>query len=86
MQAPEVKPPGGESRVHLNQFAEGKCAQILHVGPFSEEGPSIEKVHQFIHKHSKLRGKHHEIYLGDPRKSAPDKLKTILRQPFTGKP
>ena len=76
------KPLAALSRVHLNNFAEGKCAQILHIGPFSEEGPSIEKVHQFIHKHSKLRGKHHEIYLSDIRRAAPEKWKTIIRQPM----
>jgi hypothetical protein len=76
------KPLVALSRVHLNTFAEGKCAQILHVGPFSQEGPTIDKVHQFIRKHSKLRGKHHEIYLSDIRKAAPEKWKTIIRQPM----
>lgn len=64
-------------------FSEGKAAQILHVGPFSEEGPTIQRVHDFIRamKH-KLSKKHHEIYLSDIRKAAPEKLKTIIRQPL----
>jgi hypothetical protein len=53
------------------------------VGPFSAEGPTIERLHEFIHAAGKrLRGKHHEIYLSDPRRTAPEKLKTILRQPM----
>ena len=56
----------------------------MHVGPYSEEGPTIEKLHNFIIKDGghKLRGKHHEIYLGDPRRAKPENLKTVLRQPF----
>ena len=76
------KAPVALSRVHLNNFAEGKCAQILHVGPFSQEGPTIHKLHQFIRTRSELRGKHHEIYLSDIRKAAPEKWKTIIRQPM----
>jgi hypothetical protein len=70
------------SRVHLNKFSEGKCAQTLHVGPFSQERPTIEKVHQFIQAKSELRGKHHEIYLSDIRRAAPENWKTIIRQPM----
>ena len=81
-EAQKKKPPAALSRVHLNKFAEGKCAQILHIGPYSEEGPTIEKVHQFIQTKTELRGKHHEIYLSDTRKAAPDKWKTIIRQPM----
>ncbi len=48
--------------LRFERLAEGTCAQILHIGPFSEEGPTIERVHQFIHsRESKLTGKHHEI-------------------------
>ncbi len=69
-------------RVRFEIMAEGLCAQILHVGPYSTEGPTIAKLHDFIRTGGwQLRGKHHEIYLGDPRKSPPEKLKTILRQP-----
>jgi hypothetical protein len=62
---------------------EGRCAQMLHVGPYADEGPTIERVHGFIERQGgRLRGKHHEIYLGDPRRTAPEKLKTVIRQPF----
>jgi hypothetical protein len=68
--------------LRLEAFAEGRCAQILHVGPFSEEGPTIARVHQFINERSGLRGKHHEIYLSDIRRADPKKWKTIVRQPM----
>jgi hypothetical protein len=70
------------SLLRFESFTEGRCAQILHVGPFSEEGPTIERLHQHIQSHAKLSGKHHEIYLSDIRKAAPDKWKTIIRQPL----
>ncbi len=69
--------------VRFDSFAEGKAAQIMYVGPYAEEGPTIARVHAFIEeKGALLSGKHHEIYLGDPRRTSPDKLKTIIRQPF----
>jgi hypothetical protein len=68
--------------VRFETWTEGKCAQILHLGPFSEEGPTIEKVHKYIDSSSQLRGKHHEIYLSDIRKANPAKWKTIIRQPM----
>ena|SRR5215472_8210559 len=59
------------------------CAQIMHIGPFSEENPSIEKVHLFItSKGQKKTGKHHEIYLSGIRKADPAKWKTAIRQPM----
>ena len=68
--------------VRFAAFTEGKAAQILHVGPFSEEGPTVEKLHAFIAEQGgKPAGKHHEIYLSDMRRAAPEKLKTIIRQP-----
>jgi hypothetical protein len=70
------------SKLRLEAFAEGRCAQIMHIGPFSEEGPTIEKVHQFIASRGKRKGKHHEIYLTDIRKADPSKWKTIIRQPL----
>ena len=71
------------SKLRFECFHEGKAAQIMHVGPFSAEGPNIAKIHDTIQKsgHS-LSGKHHEIYLNDPSKTAPEKLKTVLRQPM----
>lgn len=55
----------------------------MHIGPYSEEHSNIIKMHDFATSQGyKLKGKHHEIYLGDPRKTAPEKLRTILRQPI----
>ena len=70
------------NRLRLERFAEGPAAQVLHIGPYSAEGPTIAALHAFIADNGLERaGKHHEIYLGDPRRSAPDKLKTVIRQP-----
>lgn len=63
-------------------FTEGMCAQIMHIGPFSAEGPAIQKAHDFIASRGELAGKHHEIYLSDIRKADPAKWKTIIRQPM----
>jgi hypothetical protein len=68
--------------LRLEDFTEGSCAQTLHIGPFSEEGPTIQRVHNFISQHSKLTGKHHEVYLSDIRRADPAKWKTIIRQPM----
>jgi hypothetical protein len=76
------KNPPALSKLRLETLAEGKCAQILHIGPFSQEGPTIEKVHQFIDARGRRTGKHHEIYLSDVRKMAPEKWKTVIRQPM----
>jgi hypothetical protein len=70
------------SKLRFEPFTEGMCAQLLHIGPFSEEGPTIAKVHEFIGARGKRAGKHHEIYLSDIRKAAPAKWKTIVRQPM----
>jgi hypothetical protein len=77
------KNPVALSKLRFETFTEGKAAQIMHIGPFTEEGPTVEKVHQFIDSIGKRRGKHHEIYLTDIRKADPAKWKTIIRQPFT---
>lgn len=70
--------------VRFEPFAEGLTAQTLHVGPFDEEGPTIEKVHQYIEESGhQLSGKHHEIYLSDIRRAAPEKWRTIIRQPMS---
>lgn len=79
----EKKGLPGLQRVRLESFTEGPSAQIMHVGPFSTEGPTIEKVHTFIDDSGREpRGKHHEIYLSDIRKGDPAKWKTIIRQPM----
>ena len=71
-------------KVKFKPFQEGKCAQTLHVGPFSEEGPTVERVHSFITEcGNELKGKHHEIYLTDIRRAAPENLKTVIRQPMS---
>ena len=70
------------SKLRFEPLLEGTCAQILHIGPFSEEGTTIEKVHNAITSRGSLRGKHHEIYLSDIRKSDPARWKTIIRQPM----
>ena len=70
------------SKLRFKTFTEGKAAQILHVGPFSDEGPTIDKIHSYIQNNGyKASGKHHEIYLSDITKTTPEKLKTIIRQP-----
>ncbi len=69
--------------LRLESFTEGLSAQILHIGPYAEEAPTIAELHAFIAEQGHARrGKHHEIYLGDPRRSAPDRLRTIIRQPI----
>ncbi|HZD79365.1 MAG TPA: GyrI-like domain-containing protein [Actinomycetota bacterium] len=69
-------------KIRLERFREGLAAQVMHVGPYSEELATIEKLHAFIAEHDyPVRGKHHEIYLSDPRRCAPDRIKTVIRQP-----
>lgn len=79
----ERKDPPGLSRLRFETFREGRAAQILHIGPYAAERPTIERLHAFIHEQGyEPAGKHHEIYMGDPRRTAPEKLKTVVRQPF----
>lgn len=72
--------------LRLTSFEEGPSAQILHIGPYATEGPTIARLHDFIRAQGfSFEGKdykHHEIYLGDPRRSAPERLRTIIRQPY----
>jgi len=76
------KPDLPLDRVRLERFAEGPCAQVLYRGPYADEGPAVQRLHTYIAEQGyRLRGKHHEIYLGDPRRSLPAKLRTIVRQP-----
>lgn len=76
------KNPAAISKLRFEALSEGNCAQILYIGPFSEEGPTIEKIHRFIKSKGSLTGKHHEIYLSDIRRAAPEKWKTVIRQPM----
>jgi hypothetical protein len=80
--AARKKPLPGIARLRVERFEEGRCAQLLHVGPFTEEGPAIERLHAYIEAHGRLRGKHHEIYLTDIRRADPARWKTIIRQPM----
>ena len=74
------------SKVRFSKFQEGRSAQIMHIGPYSEEHPKIMKVHEFIKSQGgRFDGhdqKHHEIYLSDPRRANPKNMKTVIRQPF----
>lgn len=80
----------GLAKARLERFDEGLCAQVLHVGPFSAEGPTIATLHGFIrdlgHSFDDPELKHHEIYLTDIRRAAPAKWKTVLRQPVDARP
>lgn len=69
-------------KLRLEEFAEGRCVQLLHVGPYADEPRSIDLMDHFAQEQGlRFTGKHHEIYLSDPRRTAPEKLKTILRHP-----
>lgn len=68
--------------LRIATFDEGPVAQVLHVGPYAEERPTIERLHAAIAAAGlRPRGRHHELYLGDPRRSAPERLRTLIRQP-----
>lgn len=70
-------------QTRLQRFDEGLCAQIMYLGAYDDEPPTIARMHEFIHTQGyELTGKHHEIYLSDARRVAPEKNKTILRQPI----
>jgi hypothetical protein len=84
-QVRKKKAPIALDRLRLEVLDEGRCAQILHLRHFSEEGPTIERLHAYIDAHSGRTGKHHEIYLSDIRGTAPEKWKTIIRQPMRGR-
>ena len=76
--------------VRLQRFAEGTCAQVLHLGPYAEERSTIARLHRFIEESGcELTGRHHEIYLSQPGRGDPAKMKTVIRQPMrkaTAKP
>ncbi len=83
----EKKNPPSLSKIRFEKFHEGRSAQIMHIGPYSEEGPTVKKLHNFIHEKgyvfdgSKPGQKHHEIYISDVRRTKPERLKTVIRQP-----
>jgi len=76
------KPSAALEQLRLERFAEGLSAQILHVGPYAEEAPTIARLEAFAHQNGyRFSGRHHEIYMSDPRRCAPDRLKTVIRHP-----
>ncbi len=81
----EVRTKKGLAACDLVRFAwleEGLAAQIMHVGPYAEEAPTIARLHTYIAEQGCVpRDKHHEIYLSDPRRTAPERIKTVIRQP-----
>ncbi|UCG04107.1 MAG: GyrI-like domain-containing protein [Candidatus Heimdallarchaeota archaeon] len=77
------KDPPAISKLRFENYHEGLSVQILYFGSYSDEGPTISRMHQYAEDQGyRLRGKHHEIYLSDPRRTKPEKLKTIIRQPI----
>ena len=82
-QVKKTKNPTALSKLRLERYHEGLAVQIMHIGSYDNEGPTLGRMHhEFIPGHGyEMNGKHHEIYLSDPRKVAPEKLKTVLRQP-----
>ncbi len=71
-----------QSKIKFSDFEEGLSAQIMHIGPYSAEGQTVQKLHSYIRGEGYLlTGKHHEIYLTDPRRVSPEKMKTVIRQP-----
>jgi len=82
-QVERKKNPAALPKLRFERFHEGPSAQIMHIGPYSEEGPTVKKLHVFIRDQGyELRGKHHESYLSDPRRAEPEKLRTVIRQPM----
>jgi len=77
------KNPVALPKVRLVTLEEGLAAQILYLGPYADEAPTIQRLHDYIAAQGCERfGKHHEVYLSDPRRTAPERLKTIIRQPM----
>lgn len=86
-QARKKKPLPELEKIRFEPFHEGLAVQILYTGPYSDEAETLKKMHhEFIPQNGfEMRGKHHEIYLNDPSRTAPEKLKTVLRQPVRRK-
>ncbi len=86
----EVRRKRGDSpaldRLRLECFEEGLCVQVMHIGPYADEPATVERMKTFAEENGYrdrvgLGGKHHEIYMGDPRRTDPAKLKSVLRHP-----
>jgi hypothetical protein len=86
-QVQRKKPSPALAKVRLEPFQEGLAAQIMHLGPFAAEGPTIARLHAFIREQGYAfdgtQQKHHEIYLSDPRRAAPENMRTVIRQSMT---
>jgi hypothetical protein len=77
------KDPAALDRIRFEAFTEGRSVQILYFGPYADEAPTIAGIHRFATDNGhRLRDKHHEIYLSDARRTAPEKLRTVIRQPI----
>lgn len=77
------KPNPALDLLRLQEFSEGLCIQMMHIGPYSQEFETLAVMDKFCQQNGyKLIGKHHEVYLGDPRRAQPENLKTILRHPI----
>ncbi len=75
--------PPALGRLRVVEWTEGRAAQILHIGPYDAEGPTIRRLHAAIEAAgARQRGIHHEIYISDPTRTAPERLKTVIRQPI----
>jgi hypothetical protein len=87
-QVRKSKNPAALDKVRLERYHEGLSVQIMHIGSYDDEEPVLAKMHSdFIPQNGLVEnGKHHEIYLSDPRRVAPEKLKTVLRQPVRAFP
>ncbi|MEI7539600.1 MAG: GyrI-like domain-containing protein [Candidatus Saccharibacteria bacterium] len=85
-QVTEKKNPKSINKVRFSSYDEGRSAQVMYVGPYADEGPTIQNLHSYIKEQGGTidsnNKHHHEIYFSDPRRTAPDKLKTIIRQPY----
>ncbi len=76
----ERRPTESLDRVRFERFREGLCLQIMHIGPYADEPATVARMEAFAEENGYVfRGRHHEIYLGDPRTAKPENLKTVLR-------
>jgi hypothetical protein len=77
------RPLPAAAQLRLERFGEGTAAQVMHIGPYAEEKPTIDRLHAFIAAEGyELTGKHHEIYLTDARRTGPQRMRTVIRQPI----
>jgi hypothetical protein len=77
------KNPAYLDNAYFQVYHEGLAVQVMHIGPYAQEGPTIKRLHDFFQeKGFAYNGRHHEIYLSDPRRGAPERMRTILRQPI----